>query len=74
LARPFDLEKKSREFKTELDELLNCTVCKGISLKPVPSTMPERTVVGYRITKDNQDVTEGIPITTGGDPHLSRLL
>jgi hypothetical protein len=70
LARPFDLEKKSREFKTELDELLNCTVCKGISLKSVPSTMPERTVVGYRITKVNQDVTEGIPIMIGSDPRF----
>jgi hypothetical protein len=67
LARTFDLEKESRRFKNELDDLLNRTVCTGISLKSiVTSTSPQRAVVGYMITKDNQDVTEGIPITTGG--------
>lgn len=66
MARTFDLAKESRRFKRELDELLNHTVCTGISLKSiVTSTSPQRTVVGYRITKDNQDVTEGIPVTTG---------
>ncbi|ORW03270.1 hypothetical protein [Mycobacterium kyorinense] len=67
MARTFDLAKESQRFKRELDELLNHTICDGISLKSiVTSTSPQRTVIGYRITKDNQDVTEGIPVTTGG--------
>jgi hypothetical protein len=66
LARTFDLEKESRPFKNELDELLNRTVCSGISLKSImTSASPHRTVVGYKIKKDNQDLIEGIPITTG---------
>jgi hypothetical protein len=64
LAGRFDLKKESWKFKAELDELLNCTVCTGVSLKSiVTSDSPQRTVVGYRITKDNQDVTAGIPVT-----------
>jgi hypothetical protein len=64
LAQTFDLEKKSREFKNELDELLNRTVCTGISLKSIVTpASPQRAVVGYKITKDNQDLTKGIPVT-----------
>ena len=72
MAGRFDLEKESRKFKTELDELLNCTICTGVSLKSiVTSASPQRTVVGYKITKDNQDVTAGIPVTIGdSDPRL----
>ena len=66
MPRSFDLEQKSREFKSELDELLNRTICTGISLKSIftPGSR-DRTVVGYNITKDNQDVADGIPVTTG---------
>lgn len=71
MARTFDLEKESRAFKNELDELLNRTICSGISLKSIlTSTSPQRTIVGYKITRDNQDLTEGIPITTGQDPRF----
>jgi hypothetical protein len=72
LARRFDLAKESRKFKDELDELLNCTVCTGISLNSVvTSDSPQRTVVGYKITRDNQDVTEGIPVTINdSDPQF----
>jgi len=64
LARTFDLEKESRRFKDELDGLLNRTVCTGICLKSiVVSTSPQRTVIGYKITKDKQALTTGIPVT-----------
>ena len=72
LARTFDLRKEARQFKNQLDEVLNCTVCNGVSLTPiVTSKAPQRVVIGYRITKDNQDLTEGVPVTTSGrDPRF----
>lgn len=60
----FDLAQESRQFAEQLSDVLNSTVCTGIRLTPVISTYSrERTVVGYGITKDDQDLTHGIPVT-----------
>jgi hypothetical protein len=65
----FDLEQESRQFADHLSHVLNSTICTGIRLTPVVSTYSrQRTVIGYGITKDNQDLTNGIPVTVGKSP------
>jgi hypothetical protein len=63
LARAFDLERSSREFATELTDLLNRTICKGVRLSAVMEPRKRFTVVGYGINKENRDPREGIPLS-----------
>lgn len=62
MARAFDLERSSREFATELTTLLNRTICKGVRLTAVMEPNKRFTVIGYKISKENRDPREGIPI------------
>ena len=69
MTRKFDLEQESRKFGDHLTHVLNGTICTGVPLTSVVSTYSRsRTVVGYGITKDNQDEIKGIPVTVGRRP------
>ncbi len=63
----FDLRRQAGQFGDELSSLLNNTICTGVRMSTI--MRPSGTaVVGYKITKENQDATEGIPVTLGSRP------
>ncbi len=59
---PLNLREQAGRFAKELSGLLNSTVCHGVRVTSIISS-PRRAVVGYKISKDDQDTTEGIPVT-----------
>lgn len=70
LSKSFNLERESHTFADELSGLLNGTICYGVRLTSVVTAGRDRSrsVIGYRITKDNQDLETCIPVTLGSDP------
>ncbi len=47
-----------------MTDLLNKTICTGIRLTAVVEQDKKFTVVGYKITKEDRDLTRGIPISS----------
>ena len=63
----FDLREQAVQFGDSLSSLLNGTICTGIRVATV-IRQSGTAVLGYKIGKENQDATEGIPVTLGKRP------
>jgi hypothetical protein len=72
LSKRSDLERDARIFAHELNDLLNATVCDGPRLSCVvsPGRARSRAVIGYKISRDQLDLQECLPITVGSAPKI----
>jgi hypothetical protein len=59
-------------FAHDLSDLLNNTVCTGVRMKSVAAE-PSRVVVGYGISRNQLDATQGIGLTIGRKPPSAYL-